>query len=229
MEPSVYVNSQKLAPVDVFTYLGSTLSRNVQLDDEVNSRTAKASAAFGRLQSSVWNRCRINITTKLKVYRAVVLFAFLYASETWTVYQRHARTLNHFHLVCLWRILNIMWQDKVPDTQVLQHFCVKTNCDGMAMSVEWKMIVSQSSYCLENLWLVLAPMVVKRRGSKTLKLSLKLFDVDLSTSENLAANRQAWRNTIRKGALSHEERWISNAQEKRYIYIYIYIYISIFF
>ena len=36
-----------------------------------------------------------------------------------TVYQRHARKLNHFHTSSLGRILDIKWQDKIPDTEVL--------------------------------------------------------------------------------------------------------------
>ena len=59
--------------VDKFTYLGCTLPRVVHIDDEVNVRIAKASAAFGQLSSSVWDRSGIRLDTKLKVYRAVVL------------------------------------------------------------------------------------------------------------------------------------------------------------
>ena len=44
---------QRLQVVDRFTYLGSTLSRVVHIDDEANARIAKASAAFGRLRGSV--------------------------------------------------------------------------------------------------------------------------------------------------------------------------------
>ncbi|RUS88201.1 hypothetical protein EGW08_004033 [Elysia chlorotica] len=54
---------------------------------------AKASAAFGRLRSSVWDCEGVSLTSKIKVYRAVVLSTLLYASETWTVYQRHAKKL----------------------------------------------------------------------------------------------------------------------------------------
>ena len=38
--------------------------------------------------------------------------------ETWTVYQRHAKRLNHFHLSCLKKFFE--WQDKIPDTEVLE-------------------------------------------------------------------------------------------------------------
>ena len=83
------MNGQKLKVVDKFTYLGSTLSRAVHIDDEVTARIAKASVAFGRLRANVWERGRIKLDTKLKVYKAVVLPTLLYACETWTVYQRH--------------------------------------------------------------------------------------------------------------------------------------------
>ena len=89
-EPTITVNGQKLKVVDKFTYLGSTLSRAVHIDDEITARIAKASVAFGRLRANVWERNGIKLDTKLKVYKAVVLPTLLYACETWTVYQRHA-------------------------------------------------------------------------------------------------------------------------------------------
>ena len=119
-EPTITVNGQKLQVVDKFTYLGSTLSRAVHIDDEVTARAAKASVAFGRLRTNVWERNGIRLDTKLKVYKAVVLPTLLYACETWTVYQRHAKKLNHFHLSCLRKLLKIRWQDKIPDTEVLK-------------------------------------------------------------------------------------------------------------
>ena len=106
--------------VDTFTYLGSTLSRAVHIGDEVIARTAKASVAFGRLRTNVWERNGIRLDTKLKVYKAVVLPTLLYACETWTVYQCHAKKLNHFHLSCPRKLLKIRWQDKIPDTEVLK-------------------------------------------------------------------------------------------------------------
>ena len=67
------MNGQKLKVVDEFTYLGSTLSRAVHVDDEVTARIAKASVAFRRLRANVWEQNGIKLDTKLKVYKAVVL------------------------------------------------------------------------------------------------------------------------------------------------------------
>ena len=62
----------------------------------------------------------IRLDTKLKVYRSRVLPTLLYACETWTVYQRHAKRLNHFHTRCLRKLLMIKWQYRIPDTEVLK-------------------------------------------------------------------------------------------------------------
>ena len=115
-KPNITANGQRL---NRFTYLGSTLSQNVFIDDKVNTRIENASAAFGGLLAKVWNRRGISLQTKLKVYRAIVLPTLLYACETWTVYQCHARKLNHFHTTSLRRLFNIKWQYKIPDTELL--------------------------------------------------------------------------------------------------------------
>ena len=54
-QPTITVKGQQLQVADKFTYLGSTLSRVVHIDDEVNAKIAKASAAFGRLRGSIWD------------------------------------------------------------------------------------------------------------------------------------------------------------------------------
>ncbi|KAJ1138529.1 hypothetical protein NDU88_004910 [Pleurodeles waltl] len=105
--------------VDKFTYLSSTLSRSVKVDNEVDTCITKAGFAFGWLRESVWERRGIKLSTKLKMYKTVVVPTLLCACETWTVYERHAKKLNRFHMNCLRRLLKITWQNKVPDKDVL--------------------------------------------------------------------------------------------------------------
>ena len=147
-EPTITVKGQRLQVVDKFTYLGSTLSRVVHIDDEVSARRiAKASAAFGWLRGSVWDRSGIRLDTMLKVYRAVVLPTLLYACETWTVYQRHAKRLNHFHTSCLRKLLKIKWQDRIPDTEVLKRAGIQSVHTLLKLAqLRWEAI----SGCLRN-------------------------------------------------------------------------------
>ena len=118
-EPHICVSDEPLKATDYFTYQGSTLTREANIDVEVINILSKANSAFGRLITKVWERRGISQDTKLKVYMGVVLTVLPCACETWTVYSRHARKLNHFHAKCLRIILSIKWQDMVPATEVL--------------------------------------------------------------------------------------------------------------
>ncbi|BHF70835.1 hypothetical protein SprV_0401388800 [Sparganum proliferum] len=78
--PQTSVNGNQLQVVENFPYLGSTLSRNTKIDDEVANRISKASRAFGLLQSTVRNRHGFQLNTKLKMYKAVILATLLYGA-----------------------------------------------------------------------------------------------------------------------------------------------------
>ena len=96
------------------------MSNSATIDDEFRLRLSRTSASSRRLSNRVWKRRGLSNRTKLKVYHAVVLPSLLYGSETWTVYARHLQRLESFHMRCLRQILHVKWQDKVPNTDVLQ-------------------------------------------------------------------------------------------------------------
>nr|VZI19317.1 unnamed protein product [Spirometra erinaceieuropaei] len=136
--PQINVNGTQLRVVENFPYLGSALSRNIKIDDEIANRISKTSQAFGRLQSTVWNRHGLQLSTKLKMYKTVILPTLQYGAETWTVYTRQARRLNHFHLSCLRRILRLNWQDRIPDTEVLERTGILSICSMLRqMQLRW--------------------------------------------------------------------------------------------
>ena len=109
VEPNIAIKQQRLKRVEKFTYFGSTFSKSIVIDDEVNIRLAKASAAFGRLKKNVWNRRGISDATKIKVYQSVVLTTLLYGCER----------LNTFRTTCLRKIPGNTWRKHIPDTKVL--------------------------------------------------------------------------------------------------------------
>jgi len=120
VEPNIFINGTRLDVVDKFVYLGSTLTRDGSLDEEIAFRIHKATKSFGALENRVWSDRNININTKLHVYQSCVLTSLLYSSEAWTVYRRHIKTLERTHQKFLRRILNIKWDSFTPDTVVLQ-------------------------------------------------------------------------------------------------------------
>ena len=218
------MNGQKLQVVDKFTYFGSTLSGAVHIDDEVTARTAKASVAFGRLRTNVWERNGIRLDTKLKVYKAVVLPTLLYACETWTVYQRHAKKLNHFHLSCLRKLLKIRWQDKIPDTKILK----KANMQDVHTLLKLAQL-RWTGHVTRMLDERLPKKVLygelqegkrsqggqKKRYKDTLKASLKDFNIPTESWEQVAQDLTKWRCLNNKGVSQYEAKRICGAERKR--------------
>ncbi|KAJ1099314.1 hypothetical protein NDU88_004416 [Pleurodeles waltl] len=105
LKPTITTEGEILKAVAKFTYLGSTLSRSMNINDEVDICIAKASSIWMVAGVSVGGE-RCQTVHNAKMYKAVVLPTLLYACETRTVYERHAKKLN-------------CWYNKVPDTDVL--------------------------------------------------------------------------------------------------------------
>jgi hypothetical protein len=224
VEPDISVNGQRLAAVDKFVYLGSTLSRSANLDDEIAYRVARASAAFGRLKERVWERPGLSIGTKLKVYRAVVLPSLLYACETWTPYSRHTKMLSAFHLRYLRSLLRIKWQDKVPDTEVLQRAKMESiHAMLLRSQLRWSGHVLRMDDSRLPKRLLYGELTVgkrslgrpKKRYKDTLKEALKNCDITHTTWEQRAQNRPEWRSLVRQGVSRYEEQRTKNKQQSR--------------
>ncbi|PFX14737.1 hypothetical protein AWC38_SpisGene21085 [Stylophora pistillata] len=76
-DPVVKIGDEQLKFVQKFCYLGSFLS-NACIDDDITSRISKASASFRRLHHRLWSDHGIHLSTKIGVYRTVVLTTLLY-------------------------------------------------------------------------------------------------------------------------------------------------------
>ena len=83
---AIAIGHHTLEEVEIFTYLGSTISNNLSFDAELNTRIAKASIAMACLAERMWDNTVLTLNTKMKVYQACVLSTLLYGSEAWTLY-----------------------------------------------------------------------------------------------------------------------------------------------
>ena len=86
-EEDIMVDGNRLNSVLEFTYLGSTISSDGCIDDEIQRWMAKASASFGRLRQRLWNNHHVSMRGKGKIYLAITLSTLLYGAEAWTVYR----------------------------------------------------------------------------------------------------------------------------------------------
>ena len=223
-EPNIFVQGKRLKVADSFVYLGSTISRDGTLDAEINQRIAKASVAFGKLEDRVWSDRGITINTKLSVYKACVLTALLYGSETWTTYRRHLKLLEKFHQNCLRRILNIKWTSHTPDTVVLQRArCCSVEKGVILNQMRWAgHVVRMEDFRLPKQMFYGELTTGKRpqhkprkRFKDVIKDNLKALELDVDDWESSAENRAAWRKSIKEGCENFEQKRVEHATLKR--------------
>jgi len=220
----VYIQETAIKPVDTFKYLGSKISCKLSLDAEITTRIASASVAFGRLSKRLWKDRGIKLQTKMATYRAVVIPTLLYCCETWTTYRRHLKQLEQFHQRCLRNILGIRWQDRVPNTVVLERSGLPSiEKQVIQAQLRWSgHIVRMSNARIPKMLLygqlrdghrdTGRPM---KRFKDSVKENLKACNISLRDWETSALDRSSWRAMISSGTSFFEEKRVQLLEQKR--------------
>ena len=153
--PTISIDGTQLKTDDDFKYLGSVISSDGSL--------CKDSQALGPLKSHVLRQYNIRRSTKLKVYRAVVLTSLLYGCGTWTLYRRHPKQLERFHMRSLRTILNFKWQDRVSNLPVLY---MAESTSNEAMILKYRLRWVGHVICMEDNRLLKQLMIVELASGK---------------------------------------------------------------
>ena len=89
--------------VEEFKYLGTTLSNQNSIAEEINSRLRLGSAFYHSVQYLLSSRL-LSKNLKIKIYRTIILPVVLYGCETWSLTLREERMLRAFENMVLRRI-----------------------------------------------------------------------------------------------------------------------------
>ncbi|PFX17198.1 Craniofacial development protein 2 [Stylophora pistillata] len=202
----------------------STVSNKTSLDVEISSRIAKAAGVMAKLNKRVWNNDLLSERTKLQVYQSCVLSTLLYRSESWPTYARREKRLNGFHLRCLRRLLQIKWQDRVPNTEVLGRADMpsiptlliqrRLRWLGHVHRMDPGRLPRQVLYgeLREGVRRTGRPLL---RFKDVCKRDLQLTEINPNTWEILAPDRNAWRRGVKDGAHRAEMKARAEATIKR--------------
>ena len=205
-EEDIMVDGNKLNSVLEFTYLGSTISSDGCIDDELQRRMAKASASFGRLRQRLWNNHLVSMRVKGKIYRAIVLSTLLFGAEAWTVYRRQVKKLHAFMMRHLRSIMRITWMDKVTNKEILERTGLPSMEDLLIRrNLRWNghlMRMSPDRLPKQVLYSQLSSGQRKRgcprlRFKDTIKRNLKLRDIKIDSWTSLSQQRDKWRATVK--------------------------------
>ena len=144
--PSIKIKNQPLTVMDTFTYLWRTLPGTIHIVVEADARIVN----YGRPNKKVWDCKGVSLICRQTQglqscsshYPTLQLRDVDHLSKTHVIVKK----LNRFHLYCLYKLLNMRWQDKIPDTEVLgiaeihsiHTLLHTTNYDEQAMMYGWQ-------------------------------------------------------------------------------------------
>ena len=99
--PTTTIDNNPQNVVDKFTYVGSTISQNALIDDDISARSGKASGSFGKLTKRLWSERGVRLATKINVYCAVVLPTLMGVRHGHHTADTYELRLDQFHMRCL--------------------------------------------------------------------------------------------------------------------------------
>lgn len=116
VEP-IQLKDQIIEDVDNFTYLGSNIATDGDIEIELRTRIGKANHAFSLLHKT-WKSKSIKLPTKMKIFKSNVLSILLYGCESWKMTKDIAKKLDTFHRKCLRKILGIFWPNTISNERL---------------------------------------------------------------------------------------------------------------
>ena len=216
-------NDINIEQVTQFKYLGSILNSDNTVDAEVESRINKASQVFRSLSRLVWYQRKIKVSTKLKLFKAIIIPTLLYGSETWNVLQCHIQRLQVFTNRCLRIITGTSLWDKLRNTQLRCNSKIE-RVDVMIQRrrLQWLGHLER----MENSRLQKKLMVSKiaegsrsqggqkKRWHDLIYTDLKKLNI-VDTWKTEARNRNDWRKNIKSLSQKINEEAERNEQSKK--------------
>ena len=223
-QPIVTIDGEVLNKVHKFKYLGSYVSDDNKVDTKISHRIQMASAAHGKLKKRLWDSHDISFTTKLAVFRAVILPALLYSMETMTLYRRHFNKLTNFQLRHLRQMLKLQWSDKIPNVEVLRRAGMPS-VEALITKAQLRWtghVVIMEENRLPKI-LLYGELRSGRRsvgGQKlrykdVIKRQLKKIESDVNTWERDAKDRDVWKGIVTQSVTRIEKSWMEEYKRRQ--------------
>jgi len=97
---SVRIDNSTFETVEEFKYLGTTLTNQNSIPEEIKSRLRSGNACYHSVQNLLSSRL-LSKSVKIKIYRNIILPVVLYGCENWLLTLREERKLRVFENMVL--------------------------------------------------------------------------------------------------------------------------------
>jgi len=92
---NIKIDNSSIERVEEFKYLGTTLTDQNSIQEEIKSRLKSGNACYHSVQNLLSSRL-LPKYIKIKIYRAIIVCIVLYGCETWSLTLREERRLRVF-------------------------------------------------------------------------------------------------------------------------------------
>jgi hypothetical protein len=101
---NIQTGKKSFETVEQFKYLGTTLTNQNSIHEEIKSRLKSGNACYNYVQNFMSSNL-LSRSVKIKIYRTIILPVVLYGCETWSLTMREECRLRVFENKVLRRIL----------------------------------------------------------------------------------------------------------------------------
>ena len=175
---------------------------------DIDRRCVLGNIAFNSF-SKVWLSSKITLEKKLKVYQAQVISVIMYNASCWAAPKHVLEKLDACHRKHLRKIMNIKWPSSMISNKTLYARCRTKPLSSIAEAARWKMLghvlrsdessPAHASLCFAvDSMGILSGRIGRHRINlfKVLQNDLKQRSIPLTRYEDIAHNREQWRNML---------------------------------
>jgi len=114
---NIFIDNHQLNQVKDFTYLGSTISADGRISNEIQQRCNKANQIIGQM-SPILKCKQVTMSTQKALYNTIFLPTLCYRCQTWTLTSNEKRKLITTDMKYLCRILGVTIRDQIKNEDI---------------------------------------------------------------------------------------------------------------
>jgi len=206
----ITLNGGRVAHVDHFRYLGSIQEDTAQQERDISARINQAGAAFHHLQTRVFADRGVSLSTKMRLYKAIVVPTLIYGgAQGWAPTHSQRQRLDAFNTTCLRRLLRLRREPEMMSNEQLYDITRQPSITSLLRQhrMRWLGHVSrmQDGTAVKQLLFATAPVgrVVRVQGgpsntwNRVAQADLTLLGKEGRLWYKESQNREYWNEFVR--------------------------------